>query len=435
MHIIDRRLNPGGRSFTNRQRFLRRAKNLVQRAVREDFKNRSIKDLDQGGEVSIVREGVHEPVLRRAGGSGKRDVVLPGNRDYVEGDRIRRPQGGAGAGAGSEAGQGSGEDAFRFLLTREEYLDLFLDDLELPNLAKRKLATTEAKELRRAGYSTTGSPSSLSVSRTMRHSLSRRIALRRPGRAAIREIEEEIAKLEASGGDPARLAALRVEHERLVQRSRRIAYIDPIDLRYRRYEQTPRPVAQAVMFCLMDVSGSMSEHMKDLAKRFYALLHIFLRRSYRNVDVVFIRHTDHAEEVDEETFFHSPETGGTIVSTALEEMLSVVRARYNPDDWNIYVAQASDGDNIGTDNARVAALVNESILPICQYFAYLEVGRGDTHLPAGVMTRTTDLWRTYEGQVAPGGHFVMRKVWHRREIYPVFRELFRRAGVDGGGKS
>jgi uncharacterized sporulation protein YeaH/YhbH (DUF444 family) len=434
LHIIDRRLNPGGRSFTNRQRFLQRAKNLVQRAVRDDFKNRSIKDLDQGGEVSIVREGVHEPLLRRAGGSGRRDAVLPGNRDYLEGDRIRRPQGGGG-GAGADAGQGSGEDAFRFLLTREEYLDLFLDDLELPNLAKRRLASTEAKELRRAGYSTTGSPSSLSVSRTMRHSLSRRIALRRPGREEIRAIEAEIAALEASGADPARLAALTAEHRRLLDRSRRIAYIDPIDLRYRRYEQTPRPVAQAVMFCLMDVSGSMSEHMKDLAKRFFALLHIFLRRSYRNVDVVFIRHTDHAEEVDEDTFFHSPETGGTIVSTALEEMLTVVRARYSPDDWNIYVAQASDGDNIGTDNARVAALVNEAILPVCQYFAYLEVGRGDAHLPPGVITRTTDLWRTYETQVPAGGHFVMRKVWHRREIYPVFRELFRRAGIEGGGSS
>ncbi|MFT0891841.1 YeaH/YhbH family protein [Pseudochelatococcus sp. G4_1912] len=433
MHIIDRRLNPGGRSFTNRQRFLRRAKTLVQRAVREDFKNRSIKDLEQGGEVSIVREGVHEPVLRRGSGGGKRDFVLPGNKEYLEGDSLKRPQGGGSGGDGNEAGQGSGEDAFRFLLTRDEYLDLFLDDLELPNLAKRKLTGAESKEIHRAGYSTSGSPSSLSVSRTMRHSLSRRIALRRPGKDAIRALEEEISGLVVSGADPVRLEALKEEHQRLVRRSKRIAYIDPIDLRYRRYESVPRPVAQAVMFCLMDVSGSMSEQMKDLAKRFYALLHIFLRRSYRNVDVVFIRHTDHAEEVDENTFFHSPETGGTIVSTALEEMMKVVRERYNPDDWNIYVAQASDGDNIGTDNTKVAALVNESILPICQYFAYLEVGRGDGHLPTGVVTRTTDLWRAYESQVPAGGHFVMRKVWHRREIYPVFRELFRRNGADGGG--
>ncbi|WP_183751146.1 DUF444 family protein [Pseudochelatococcus contaminans] len=433
MHIIDRRLNPGGRSFTNRQRFIRRAKNLVQRAVREDFKNRSIKDLDQGGEISITREGVHEPALRRGSAGGRRDHVLPGNKEFIEGDSIRRPPPGSGGAGGPDAGTGSGEDAFRFLLTREEYLDLFLDDLELPNLAKRKLTGAEAKELHRAGYSTTGSPSALSVTRTMRNALSRRIALRRPGRDTIRALEEEIATLTESGADPTRLDALRIEHERLVTRSKRIAWIDPIDLRYRRYDQTPRPVAQAVMFCLMDVSGSMNEQMKDLAKRFYALLHIFLRRSYRHVDVVFIRHTDHAEEVDEDTFFHSPETGGTIVSTALDEMLRVVRERYSPDDWNIYVAQASDGDNIGTDSGRVAKLITEDILPISQYYAYLEVGRGDGQLPLGSVARTTDLWRTYEMHVPSGGHFVMRKVWHRREIYPVFRELFRRDGADEGG--
>ena len=116
-------------------------------------------------------------------------------------------------------------------------------------------------------------------------------------------------------------------------------------MRYRRFEPQPKPVAQAVMFCLMDVSGSMTEHMKDLAKRFFALLYLFLKRRYKHVDIVFIRHTHEAREVDEETFFYSPETGGTVVSTALEEMARIVDDRYPPDDWNIYAAQASDGDN------------------------------------------------------------------------------------------
>ena len=110
----------------------------------------------------------------------------------------------------------------------------------------------------------------------------------------------------------------------LRRRSMVIPYIDPIDLRYRRFEPTPRPIAQAVMFCLMDVSGSMTEHMKDLAKRFFMLLYLFLKRRYEHVEVVFIRHTHEAKEVDEETFFHSRETGGTRVSTALDEMMRVV---------------------------------------------------------------------------------------------------------------
>lgn len=430
MYVIDRRLNPGGKSLVNRQRFLRRARSLVQRAVRDSVKDRSIKDIDQEGEVSIVRKGVHEPTLHRTGAGGNRDHILPGNKDYVEGDQIPRPPGGGGEGSGSEAGTGEGEDEFRFVLTREEFLDLFLDDLELPDLAKRRLTGGESYEIRRAGFTTTGSPASLSVGRTMRNAMSRRIALKRPKSEELKALEEEIALLEArEEPDADQLARLREKHELLERRRRLISWIDPIDLRYRRYEQNPKPIAQAVMFCLMDVSGSMSEHMKDLAKRFYALLHLFLTRCYRHVDVVFIRHTDKAEEVDEQTFFYSRETGGTLVSTALEKMLEVVKDRYNPDDWNIYVAQASDGDNMASDNPRTVSLMRDGIIPISQYVAYLEVGREEDPMAGGMLGSGSDLWQAYEGVEGPPGRFVMRKVHHRREIYPVFRELFQRRGV------
>ena len=427
MHIIDRRLNPSGKSLVNRQRFLRRAKSLVQRAVRDSLKDRSIKDLDQEGEVSIQRGEIHEPTLHRGRTGGNRDHILPGNKKYVEGDELPRPSGG---GDGTGGFQGEGEDEFRFMLTREEFLDLFLDDLELPELAKKRLTTGDAQGVRQAGYMTSGSPAALSIGRTMRNSLSRRIALKRPSSAEMKRIEEEIARLEALDGDHGdEVARLREQWEQLDRRRRLISYIDPIDLRYRRFEPTPKPIAQAVMFCLMDVSGSMTEHMKDLAKRFYALLHLFLSRCYRHVDVVFIRHTDRAEEVDENTFFYSRETGGTLVSSALEKMLSVVADRYSPEDWNIYVAQASDGDNMGSDNPKTVALMKDSILPIAQYVAYLEVGREEDPMADGPIGRPSDLWQAYDPLTAAQGRFVMRKVHHRREIYPVFRELFQRRGA------
>jgi uncharacterized sporulation protein YeaH/YhbH (DUF444 family) len=226
------------------------------------------------------------------------------------------------------------------------------------------------------------------------------------------------------------LDELRAELERLRTRSQRIPYVDPIDLRYRRFEPYPRPVAQAVMFCLMDVSGSMTEHMKDLAKRFYILLHIFLTRRYKHVEIVFIRHTDHAKEVDEETFFGSRETGGTLVSSALVEMKRIIAERYNPEDWNIYAAQASDGDNVSSDGATSQELLRSAILPACQYFAYLEVG--DEGGPrAGFVEHRTTLWRTYEPVSKTNSVLAMRKVNHRRDIYPVFRELFaRKAGQE-----
>src|SRR3954464_5672638 len=426
MHIVDRRLNPGGKSLANRQRFLRRAKALVRRAVRDGAKERQIKDIEQGGEVSIPLDGVREPRFHRTSSGGMRDHVLPGNKEFIEGDTLPRPPRGGG-GRGSEGGlDGGGEDDFRFVLSREEFLDLFLDDLELPDLAKRRLASTESPVWRRAGYTVSGSPANLALTRTLRHSLSRRIALRRPKPDDVLRLSEAIEAAEAEGDDPVRLEAMRDELARLLDRGRRVPYIDPIDIRYRRYEAFPRPVAQAVMFCLMDVSGSMTEHMKDLAKRFYALLYIFLKRRYRHVDIVFIRHTQAGEEVDEDAFFHSAETGGTVVSTALEEMARIVKQRYRPEDWNIYAAQASDGDNTPSDNAKTVALLTDVILPACQYFAYLEVGRDEDSLPAGLHAHPTDLWRAYEQMPEAGPRFAMRKVRHRRDIYPVFREFFRR---------
>lgn len=431
MQIIDRRLNPGGKSLANRQRFLRRAKALVRQAVRDSSKERSIKDMEQGGEVAIPLEGVREPRLHRSAAGGRREHLLPGNKKFVEGDTIPRPPGGAGGGQDGSP-DGEGEDDFRFVLSQDEYLDLFLEDLELPDLEKRKLTSAESVTWRRAGFSVTGSPANLALGRTMRNSLSRRIALRRPKPDEVERLEAEISALQTSGADPGRLGELRDELSRLLQRTRRIPYVDPIDIRYRRYEPHPKPVAQAVMFCLMDVSGSMTEHMKDLAKRFFALLYIFLKRRYRHVEIVFIRHTHVAEEVDEDTFFHSTETGGTVVSTALQEMARVAAERYRPEDWNVYAAQASDGDNSSSDSDTTAALLTRAILPLCQYFAYLEVAGEDDGVPMGFHPRETQLWRTYDRVRDAGAAFAMRKVRHRRDIYPVFRELFQRRSERAG---
>ena len=364
-YIVDRRLNPGSKSLENRQRFLRRAKALVQGAVKKSSQNRDIKDVLEGGEVSIPLDGMDEPRFRREGGT--RDMVLPGNKKFIEGDIL--PRSGGGGGKQKDAGQGDSEDAFRFVLSRDEFVDLFLDDLELPDLAKRKLAEAESEGIQRAGYATSGSPANISVSRTVSRALARRVALRRPRPEAIEKLEAEL-----EGADEERRAELLAEIEAMKAKARRIPFIDPIDIRYRRFETVPKPVAQAVMFCLMDVSGSMSEHMKDLAKRFYMLLYVFLKRRYRHVEIVFIRHTDRAEEVDEDTFFHGPASGGTLVSSALQAMHDIVRARFRPADWNIYAAQASDGDNSFSDGEVAGRLLTDSILPVVQFFAYLEVG-------------------------------------------------------------
>ncbi|WP_131116182.1 YeaH/YhbH family protein [Lichenihabitans psoromatis] len=421
MHIVDRRLNPGGKSFANRQRFLRRAKEQVQRAVRDSAKTRDIKDLEQGGEVTIPVDGISEPNLRRQSSGGKRDHILPGNKIYNEGDRLERPQSRKGGGSGAGDG-GGGDDKFRFVLSREEFLNIFLDDLELPDLAKRRLSVTETQGMRRAGYTVSGSPANIALNRTMRNAMARRIALKRPTSAELDRLEAEVASLEDLGAASA--DARREALTTLRQRQGRTPYLDPIDLRYRRFEPYPKPIAQAVMFCMMDVSGSMTEHMKDLAKRFFMLMHVFLTRRYKHVDIVFIRHTDKAAEVDEETFFTSAETGGTLVSSALVEMKRVIAERYSPADWNIYGAQASDGDNSSSDGERTKLTLQQELLPHCQYFAYLEVGE-ESGTRFGPSAQGTTLWRTYK-TVQSSGRFAMRRVHQRGDIYPVFRELFQK---------
>lgn len=414
MHIVDRRLNTSGKSLENRQRFLRRAKTLVQGAVKKASQDRDIKDVLEGGEVTIPLDGMNEPRFHREG--GVRDRVLPGNKKFIEGDILQRPQSKSGGGNG--AGEGDGEDAFRFVLSRDEFVDIFLDDLELPDLSKRKLAEVENEGLRRAGYTTTGSPANISVSRTVRRAMARRVALQRPRPEAIAELEAELADCSDD-----RRPALLAEIERLQSKIKRIPFIDPIDIRYRRFETVPKPVAQAVMFCLMDVSGSMSEHMKDLAKRFYMLLYVFLTRRYKKVEIVFIRHTDRAEEVDEQTFFHGPASGGTLVSSALQTMHEIVQSRFRPADWNIYAAQASDGDNSYADSDRTGALLKDAILPASQFFAYLEVGESGGH---PFEMSESSLWTLYQRLRNEGEPLSMRKVNDRSEIFPVFHDLFQR---------
>jgi len=412
IHIVDRRLNPGSKSLENRQRFLRRAKALVQGAVKKSSEERDIRDVLEGGEVSIPLDGMHEPRFRREGGT--RDMVLPGNKKFIEGDILPR-SGEGGGGRQSAPGTGDSEDAFRFVLSRDEFVDLFLDDLELPDLAKRKLAQAEGEGLERAGYATSGSPANISISRTVSRAMARRVALRRPRPETIAELEAELAE----EADEERRAVLMAEIEALKAKARRIPFIDPIDIRYRRFETVPKPVAQAVMFCLMDVSGSMSEHMKDLAKRFYMLLYVFLTRRYRHVEIVFIRHTDRAEEVDEDTFFHDPRTGGTIVLSALELAAAIHRERYL-DGWNVYAAQASDGDAFGADSARSARFLREKVLPATRYYTYLELN--SPHSPE----RPSALWVEYQVIAAGAANFAMRRASARDQIYPVFHDLFKK---------
>ncbi|OWV98081.1 YeaH/YhbH family protein [Rhizobium sp. R693] len=428
-NFIDRRLNPKDKSLGNRQRFLKRAREELKRAIKEQVKSDKIADVDAAHGVPMPKRGAGEPTFQPASDSGEREYILPGNKEYMAGDKLSRPQGGGG-GSGRGAGRGESEDDFQFILSRDEVLDLFFEDLELPDMVKLSLKETVTYKPHRVGFSTAGTPTNINVGRTMRNSFGRRMALQRPSEAAVKAIADEIAALEAekdlSAANRRHLQALREELEQLERRRRRISYVDPVDIRFNRFERQPLPNASAVMFCLMDVSASMGEREKDLAKRFFVLLHLFLTRRYERIDIVFIRHTDEAHEVDEETFFYSKQSGGTVVSTALEEMLRVIEERYPAHLWNIYAAQASDGDNISGDSERCAALLRDHLMRLCQYYAYVEIiDERETEI-FGTTDNGTSLWRAYRTVDGEVPNFQMTRISRPADIYPVFRKLFTR---------
>lgn len=433
-YFIDRRANPKDKSLGNRQRFMKRARAQIKKALSDALDQQRVSDPGRQNRITIPTKGIDEPKFFPDPNSGRRHRVFPGNKEFTPGDRIARPPKQGGQGRGDPQADGVGEDEFSFTLNREEFLDLFFEDLELPDLIKTSLTDTPVYQLKQAGYRIQGPPSSLSLVRTMRQSLSRRIALKRPKQAEKDDIEARMVAMEtlmAEAQPGVALEHLKSEYEILVhqlkvwhRRRQAIAYIDPFDTRYRAFEPIPRPNAKAVMFCLMDVSGSMGEREKDLAKRFFMLLHLFLQRRYEKTEIVFIRHTHIASEVDEESFFYGRETGGTVVSKVLEEMKRIVAERYPPSGWNIYAAQASDGDNIGGDSQICLQLLKEDILPQVQFFAYTEIVSEQEMEIIRSGDSASPLWQAYRQLPDQHSQFMLSKVARPSDIYPVFRSLF-----------
>ncbi len=417
--IIDRRLNAKNKSAVNRQRFLRRYREQIRDAVSDAVNNRSIRDVDKGGQISIPTKDINEPVIHHGEG-GYNNRVLPGNKHFSEGDRIARPQGGSGSGSGGgkASDSGEGQDDFAFTLSQEEFLDFMFDGLELPNLIKRQLSGLEEFKTVRAGVANEGQPGRINIVRSLRSANMRRIALTASKRKRLAEVEAQLAAQECksdSEQDKKLILRLQEEAKQLRTAIAKIPWLDTFDLKYNLLIKHPMPRSKAVMFCLMDVSGSMDQATKDIAKRFFILLYLFLQRNYEKTEIVFIRHHTSAKEVDEDEFFHSRETGGTVVSSALKLMQKIIEERYSPQEWNIYGAQASDGDNWGDDSENCRDIMVEQLLPVCQYFSYIEITPNEHQ----------SLWRTYEEVKAMFPEcFALQHIVGAEDIYPVFRELF-----------
>lgn len=417
--FIDRRLNGKNKSAVNRQRFIRRHKEKIKESVADAVNRRSITNTETGEDVSIPHKDISEPIFHQGQG-GVRERVHPGNDQFIQGDKIERPKGGGGGGGtgeGDASADGEGQDEFVFQISKDEYLDILFEDLALPNLDKTQINKITEWKTHRAGYQTAGNPANIAIVKSLQQSLARRTAMTAGKRRMMNELEAELERIQNQ--EPAQLIEERRLKEEIASLRKKIdsvPFIDTFDLRFKNYERRPIPSSQAVMFCLMDVSGSMDQATKDIAKRFYVLLYLFLTRTYENVEVVFIRHHTQAKEVDEHEFFYSQETGGTIVSSALKLMNEIVADRYPVGQWNIYAAQASDGDNWADDSPRCRELLQEGLLPKCQYYSYIEITRRSHQT----------LWHEYEKLENAFSNFAMKNIRSVDDIFPVFRELFKK---------
>lgn len=416
-HFIDRRLNGKNKSTVNRQRFLRRYKSQIKKAVADSISQRSVTDTESSENVTIPKRDIQEPIFHQGQG-GNRDRVLPGNDQFSRGDKIKRPEGsGQGSGQGEASDSGEGEDDFSFSISMEEYLNLLFDDLELPNLQQTQNMQEPEFETFRAGYKTDGVPTNIDIVRSLKGAQSRRIALTASKKRKRKELLALLEEAQAAEPlDDDYIQSLELQIEELTKQIDKVPFIDSFDLKYRNYDKRPIPNSNAVMFCLMDVSGSMDQATKDMAKRFYILLYQFLTRSYDKIEVVYIRHHTQAKEVDEEEFFYSKETGGTIVSSALHLMDEIVKERYTPSQWNIYAAQASDGDNWADDSPNCGRLLRQKLLQYSRYFAYIEITE----------RAHQSLWNEYKSIDEEYENFAMKNIRQVSDIYPIFREFFQK---------
>jgi uncharacterized sporulation protein YeaH/YhbH (DUF444 family) len=412
--IIDRRKNASGKSGPNRQRFLKRVEGQIKKAIPNIVDGNTIKDMVGGkGRVKIPIKGIDEPGFDYDNETGDKKYVHPGNKEYDTGDKIRKPQGGQGKGGrkGSKDGDPT-EDEFTISISRDEFFDYFFNDLELPELVKRELSSNVDYKMKRAGYTNAGIPSRLNIVNSYKQSLGRRLAMKAAYEKQIEKLKEELNKEK----DEEKRKVLIDKIEKTEALAKVIPYMDDTDLIYNNFEPKPIPSFNAAMFCIMDVSGSMGEKEKDIGKRFFMLLYMFLVKQYDNVDIVFIRHHTQASEVDEETFFNSRESGGTVVAPSLILMDDIINERYGQG-WNLYCSQVSDGDVWGKEDAdECYSLLKNKILKKLQYMIYVEVCRDDSG----------DLWNNYNVLSSMVDNFAVGQISEVNEIWSVFKEFFKK---------
>ena len=438
---IDRRKAGKEKSLPNRQKLIKRIKQFIKQSNPQSIGSNGVSNSSNvSSPVKVTGNALEEPSFVYARG-GDDTLVIIGNDEYNRGDEIELPDN---DGSSPAAGPGDGgEDDFIINIARDEFLELFFEDCELPNLTHEKYTEKLDNTQQHSGFSPVGNPSQLSVIRSYKQSLGRRWALMRPYKDELEELqaklEEVEERLKESTNEELEKEKLKIV-ERINVLREKIAFLnsfDKADLRFRKKDAKPLKTVDAVLIMVMDISGSMDEVKKTIARRWFALLYAFIKKRYNNTELVFIAHTDKAFEMSESDFFTTRVNGGTQVSTALKLVNDIIRERYDCNQTNIYVSHASDGDNWDSDNpAVISEMIGDGgLIHKTQMFSYVEVGKqmlGNAGMwySQNISTQNTSLWDAYDKVrlklSAQTKRMTLAVIETPEECYQVFKNIFRK---------
>lgn len=440
--FIDRRKTSRGKSLPNRQRLLRRIKAAVRSAKPGDIDAGGVKNIGGASNgavnpVKVTRNSLHEPTFHYASGSGEFDIVLIGNDQWERGDEFPMDGGGQGKGRGKGGPGEDGEDDFVVNISREEFFDVFFEDCVLPDLQDSHERDLPEMVSKPAGFQKEGNPGQLSVVRSYKQALPRRKIIQAPYREeleALMTAREEL--LQEQGLVNITTPRLEEINEALYELDEKISYLkrkiegvpffEKIDLRYAKREKVQVKAADAVFIMVMDISGSMDEDKKRMARKFFSLQYAFIKRKYPQTDLIFVAHTDSPEELTEQEFFTTRKSGGTIVSTAYELVHQIIRSRYDARETNIYLSQASDGDNWDTDNAEIIpALETSGLLAKVRYMSYAQVGQGFSMGSYAYASASVTLWSVLQSIANTTNKIAMVKINDDSEVFDAFHKIYR----------
>lgn len=384
MSVFKKHESIADRSASDRRRHKQKIEKAIKEGIHDIVAEESIIGQDGKKKIRIPVRGIKEYQFIFDQGNNSKGVGSAQGKDIKKGQVIKEPKKkGSGRGKPGKPGKDEGEDYYDVEISLEELASYLFDDLNLPELAKKNTGNVFVEKIKRKGYRTKGIRARLSKKETLKNKIRRQ-------KQAIKN----------GTHDP--------------ESGERFPFHED-DLKYKHIEITKKPITNAVIFMIMDVSGSMGKTKKFLARSFFFLLYQFIRYKYQTVELCFISHTTKASEVNEDDFFKKASTGGTYISSGLILADEILHARYNPSSWNIYTFHCSDGENWSEDNDKAIEYMSK-LINISQLSGYIQITPNQQAIWGEEMA---DVFRHLESD-----KFKICNIFDKNDIWPQFAKLF-----------